>query len=271
LIQTPCHLNTPTMALGILKTVALVGCLIVADGFSIPTTVRTSPRSTSCQRGATSYDETQHHHEISLSVMDRRQTVAAIISSSWVLGTTASNASDDNDNSSSVVQPTTTPLLKGLVTLEDGTQLLNNPEMTTSSSSSALYVTCRPNKPDNVPGAILSGTRGKPPPVMAARYENPTFPFEFTLSAPTDMTMEGASVDGIPNSSPVLDPEKFWWKDDDLIVSARWDSDGVAATRSSEDLVGRGFWKKGTGDDSSTQVVLTGRGAFGKFATGKSK
>ena len=199
------------------------------------------------------------------------------------MGTKASNASPDEDGSSSsssssiVVEPTTTtPLLKGLVTLEEGIEISSE-----TASSSALYVTCRPNKPDNVPGAILSGTRGKPPPVMAARYENPTFPFEFTLSAPNDLTIEGASsVDGVGTSSApvVLDPEKFWWKNDDLIVSARWDSDGVAATRSPEDLVGRGFWKKGSGTGSNSdsdltvaQVMLTGRGAFGKFATGKSK
>ena len=34
----------------------------------------------------------------------------------------------------------------------------------------------------------------------------------------------------------------YWWSQDDLIVSARLDSDGVAATRSPEDLVGRGMY-----------------------------
>ena len=36
-----------------------------------------------------------------------------------------------------------------------------------TTGSAALYVTVRPDTPDNVPAAILSGTRGKPPPVMA--------------------------------------------------------------------------------------------------------
>ena len=57
----------------------------------------------------------------------------------------------------------------------------------------ALYITARPNKPDNVPKAILDGSRGKPPPVLIARYPlpksnsedldwNTQFPFEFTLT-----------------------------------------------------------------------------------------
>jgi hypothetical protein len=253
------------MTFGTLKAIALAGCLMLADGFLLRTVMHNTREGTLCRRAANS-DEI-HHHDIPTSVICRRHAVAAIVSSSWALGTSVSNASDDDGQeekpATTTTTTTTTVLLKGVVTLEDGIQ--PNTETTTAS---ALYVTCRPNKPDNVPGAILSGTRGKPPPVLAARFENPTFPFEFTLSSPNELTMEGASADGNPTSSPVMDPERFWWKRDDLIVSARWDSDGVAATRSPEDLVGRGFLKNG---DDSVQVILTGRGAFGKFATGKSK
>ena len=134
------------------------------------------------------------------------------------------------------------------------------------SEASALYITCRPDKPDNVPLAILNGSRGKPPPVLSARIGNPKFPYEFELVSPRDLTIEGAS-DGESKTS-VLEYSKFWWKDDDLIVSARWDSDGVAATRSPDDLVGRGIWKQG---DKALSVPLSGRGAFGKFATGSKK
>jgi len=120
----------------------------------------------------------------------------------------------------------------------------------------ALYVTVRPNRPDNVPRAILDGSRGKPPPVLAARYESPVFPFEFGLGQ-KDLTSEGmGNEDG-----------GYWWSSDDLIVSARWDSDGVAATRSPEDLVGRNLFKKGTTE--GFVLDLQGRGSFGKFATKK--
>ena len=121
----------------------------------------------------------------------------------------------------------------------------------------ALYVTVRPNRPDNVPRAILDGSRGKPPPVLAARFEDPAFPFEFGLGE-KDLTPEGLGNE----------TDGYWWSSDDLIVSARWDSDGVAATRSPEDLVGRNLWKQGTTE--RFVLELQGRGSFGKFATKKS-
>ena len=160
---------------------------------------------------------------------------------------------------------TNTVILKGTVILDEDTMAIS------SSEKNALYVTCRPDKPDNVPGAILNGSRGKPPPVMAARFENPAFPFDFELSSPKDLTIEGASDGSSSNTAPVLDPSKFWWNKDDLIVSARWDSDGVAATRSPDDLVGRSIRKRSGDEDATVKVTLGGRGAFGKFATGGSK
>jgi hypothetical protein len=133
-------------------------------------------------------------------------------------------------------------------------------------SSAALYVTVRPDTPDNVPAAILSGTRGKPPPVMAARFPSPTFPFEFQLTAPNNLTPEGAS--GIADIASLQEISSFWWANDNLIVSARWDSDGVAATRSPEDLVGRANFRRTAG---IVAIPLTGRGSFGKFVTNKDK
>jgi hypothetical protein len=189
------------------------------------------------------------------SLVSRRNALISSIASVWFLsvGPAFAEASLQEE----------TVLLKGAVTLASDVELA-------TSDKAALYITCRPDKADNVPSAILSGTRGKPPPVLAARFENPTFPFQFRLSSPRDLTIEGASDGTSSSTTPVLDPSKFWWKDDALIVSARWDSDGVAATRSPEDLVGRGVW---TGGDaaSAVEVPLTGRGAFGKFATGGSK
>jgi hypothetical protein len=163
-------------------------------------------------------------------------------------------------------------------------RVLVAPDLDTSSSNSALYITCRPDKPDNVPAAILNGSRGKSPPVLSARLPNPTFPLDFQLVLPRDLTLEGA-WDGktpLPSGNTPIQTEvpnnldELWWKETDLIVSARWDNDGVAATRSPDDLVGRGLWKasKGNGKDDDNSVVeiqLTGRGAFGKFATGGKK
>jgi hypothetical protein len=144
--------------------------------------------------------------------------------------------------------------------------------ITPQPSPPALYITCRPDRPDNVPNAILSGTRGKPPPVLVARYENPSFPFGFTLTT-NDLTVEGLPTvqnndffSSSLSSSSSGSLFQYWWNHDTLIVSARLDSDGIAATRSPDDLVGRGVWNP-TKDKVAT-VALQGRGPAGKFVTG---
>lgn len=151
-----------------------------------------------------------------------------------------------------------------------------------STTSAALYITCRPNRPDNVPAAILNGSRGKSPPVLAARIPleersssniQNMFPVEFEFRIPRDLTPEGAwdgatplALDGSTTSIPTTIDE-LWWKGDELVVSARLDTDGIAATRSPEDLVGRTINK--LGPEITVEIQLTGRGSFGKFATGK--
>uniref|UniRef100_A0A7R9WUG4 Uncharacterized protein n=1 Tax=Craspedostauros australis TaxID=1486917 RepID=A0A7R9WUG4_9STRA len=135
-----------------------------------------------------------------------------------------------------------------------------------ASSMPALYVTCRPDRPDNVPSAILSGTRGKPPPVLAAKFINPPFPFQFQLTG-NDLTLEG--ITSSQQSAREMDPDKFWWRNENFIVSARWDDDGIAATRSPNDLVGKGAYAA-KDPAAFADIQLTGRGAFGKFATKKS-
>ena len=148
----------------------------------------------------------------------------------------------------------------------------------TDSPSRALYVTARPDRPDNVPAAILSGTRGKPPPIAAARFfPAPTFPFAFELTE-EDLTEEGAAQLATDSSR--------WWIADDLVVSARLDSDGRAATRDPEDLVGRALLRRRQGQsqggggggiaaarpvDLSAPLELQGRGIGGKFVTSKKK
>eukprot|EP00558_Chaetoceros_sp_UNC1202_P006936 CAMPEP_0197238406 /NCGR_PEP_ID=MMETSP1429-20130617/4873_1 /TAXON_ID=49237 /ORGANISM="Chaetoceros sp., Strain UNC1202" /LENGTH=176 /DNA_ID=CAMNT_0042697541 /DNA_START=232 /DNA_END=762 /DNA_ORIENTATION=+ len=129
------------------------------------------------------------------------------------------------------------------------------------TSSSALYITARPIRPDNVPKAILDGSNGKPPPVLAARVSNPSFPFDFQLTG-ADLTIEGVS-------SSSRETDQYWFGGQDLVISARWDTDGVAATREATDLVGRTQYF--ASKDHDIEVALTGRGFTGKLVTGKSK
>ena len=140
-------------------------------------------------------------------------------------------------------------IAEGTVTVAGGAAL---PAM----ESAALYVTARPDRPDNVPQAVLAGTRGKPPPIATARFAAPlTFPFDFTLG-PDSLTEEGRSG--------------AWWAQDDLIVSARLDTDGVASTRDASDLVGRGVARRGGRAQSGPVVVeLRDRGVGGRMLTKK--
>ena len=84
--------------------------------------------------------------------------------------------------------------VKGVATLQSGITINNNNDTNNppNNENAALYVTARPNKADNVPRAILDGSNGRPPPVLSARYPNPTFPFEFRLTS-QNYTPEGAS------------------------------------------------------------------------------
>ena len=74
-----------------------------------------------------------------------------------------------------------------------------------------------------------------------------SFPVEFEL------TTADAAVEG------------DWWYKETLIVSVRWDTDGVAATRDPNDLVGRAVVPAG----GLAKVELQGRGVAGKFVTQK--
>eukprot|EP00617_Octactis_speculum_P006422 CAMPEP_0185778622 /NCGR_PEP_ID=MMETSP1174-20130828/93049_1 /TAXON_ID=35687 /ORGANISM="Dictyocha speculum, Strain CCMP1381" /LENGTH=201 /DNA_ID=CAMNT_0028467411 /DNA_START=100 /DNA_END=705 /DNA_ORIENTATION=+ len=155
-----------------------------------------------------------------------------------------------------------TPIVKGVITLQAGV----DPPPT----GSALYITVRPDRPDNVPQAILSGTRGKPPPIAAARFDGPReYPFQFELQAPVDLTPEGAATAN-ENDDTIT---SFWWSGSNFVVSARLDSDGVAATRDPTDLVGRGVFKADSSILTTKREVLIelqGRGVGGKFVTKKS-
>lgn len=147
-----------------------------------------------------------------------------------------------------------------------------------SSQGPALYITARPITADNVPRAILDGSRGKPPPVLIARFPNvSSFPYHAILTA-KDITVEGntGAVDGEGASTTTTSSYTYWWQGQGLVVSARWDTDGVAATRDPTDLVGRALWNpsagtagKGGDDNWLVNVQLQGRGPAGKLFTSK--
>lgn len=127
------------------------------------------------------------------------------------------------------------------------------------TTDGALYITARPATPDNIPAAVLSGSRGRPPPVLAARVAPPlSFPLDFTLEEPRDLTVEGAK-----------DPPQ-WWRGSQLVVAARLDADGIAATRGPEDLVGSGTTAQGgTPGNAVLRIDLRDRGLGGKLLTSR--
>jgi hypothetical protein len=69
------------------------------------------------------------------------------------------------------------------------------------------------------------------------------------------MRLELGSADGLPDAPPLAE----WWLQP-LLVSARLDSDGVAATRDPEDLVGRVVAQAGRGGYGIAELPLQGRG-----------
>lgn len=120
-------------------------------------------------------------------------------------------------------------------------------------SEGALYVTARP-APDN---AALQA--GKVPPLAAARFAPVAFPFQFELTS-SDLTAEYL---GTPSSA---------YEEKDLLISVRFDTDGVAATRGPDDLVGRASLVKRRSaapvDWLPVVVELQGRGLTGRLLTG---
>ena len=113
-------------------------------------------------------------------------------------------------------------------------------------SAAALYDTLRP-----------AGSRAGP---VAARR----IPLNGRLLLP--MRLELGSADGLPDAPPLAE----WWLQP-LLVSARLDSDGVAATRDPEDLVGRVVAQAGRGGYGTAELPLQGRGLGGRLVTQRSK
>jgi len=224
-----------------------------AQAFS-STSIMTSRRKTRCVGDASMLSAARMSSESSLtevgaSCSERRLLLSLLA----LLPVTPVLAADEDATISNGEQQST--LLQVTVTVSKPAAANDVPNIPTETS--ALYITARPNSPDNVPRAILDGSRGKPPPVLILRIPKATtFPLEVTLSS-KDVTVEG--------SSNMKEDGSYWWQGTPLVVSARLDSDGVAATRDPTDLVGRSI----VSSSSSGTVELQGRGAAGKFFTNK--
>ena len=119
--------------------------------------------------------------------------------------------------------------------------------------AAALYLTIRPP--------------GRSPPLAARRVplsslsrDAPLFPLRLVLGA----------ADALPDA-----PEQsLWAAAPQLVVSARLDTDGTAATRGPEDLVGRGAAPRDDAAPSGwgeARVELVGRGFGGRLVTQRSE
>ena len=140
--------------------------------------------------------------------------------------------------------------IQGTVTVKEGSVLPQGENV-------ALYITAKAD-----PGLWTSAVRNiKLPPVLTKRIASVnTFPFEFTLSDEKDATPEGIAT------------AKEWTSGDlPLLFSARLDSDGVAATRGPDDLVGQGSSNFKDGSWERVTIALEGRGVAGKFITQPNK
>lgn len=139
--------------------------------------------------------------------------------------------------------------ISGIITLEDGVAV---PEAPTR----ALYITAKPDL-----GFINSNLLlRKFPAVMSKRIpgESVTFPLEYSISESADGTEDVA-----------LQRER--WVNLPMIISVRYDTDGVAATRDPTDLVGKGDSSRNQGDDTwvKANLALSDRGVGGKLVTAK--
>ncbi len=138
--------------------------------------------------------------------------------------------------------------ITGTITLGDGVQA---PE----SLSRALYITAKPDL-----GFINSQLLlRKFPAVMSQRVpgDKVTFPYTYTLNEKEDATED-------------VNLQREKWVALPMVISVRYDTDGVAATRDETDLVGKGDSSR-TPEDSWKQadVVLSDRGVGGKLVTGR--
>ena len=126
-------------------------------------------------------------------------------------------------------------------------------------TTSAIYLTAKQDI-----GIWTAQVRNmKPPPLLTSRTAAPfTFPLDVTLNGQTDLTPEGLGM------------QKQWQTGKvPLVISARLDVDGVAATRNAEDLIGKAIVNKdkATGQWTGCSIELEDRGVGGRIVTKKLK
>lgn len=103
----------------------------------------------------------------------------------------------------------------------------------------------------------------KPPPLLTKRIPGPiSFPIPFVLEYKQDVTPEG------------LVYPQGWSNNKKIVVTVRLDTDGIAATRDSTDLIGKSIAEPSSSDGEKglwnpVEVELTDRGIGGKFVTRK--
>ena len=125
----------------------------------------------------------------------------------------------------------------------------------------ALYLTVRPDG-----GTWNDGVRNfKSPPVLSKRIAASALtqgpPFDVSLDSKDNATPEGLAIG-----------EDAWLSGKTpLLVTARLDSDGVAATRSEGDLVGQARLVKVDESWGNIEITVEGRGITGKFITRQNK
>lgn len=139
-------------------------------------------------------------------------------------------------------------VISGTITLVEG---VHAPE----SLEKALYITAKPDL-----GFINSQLLlRKFPAVMSKRIpgEKVNFPLQYTISEKEDGTED-------------VNLQRTKWVGLPMIVSARYDTDGVAATRDETDLVGKGDSSRNEDDSwQKADIELSDRGVGGKLVTAK--
>lgn len=125
--------------------------------------------------------------------------------------------------------------------------------------ASAIYLTAKQDV-----GFINAQIRNfKPPAILTSRTQAPfSFPKEIVLNGQADLTPEGLGL-----------LTKWQAGKQSLIVSARLDVDGIAATRNAEDLIGKAVVSKDavSGKWIGCEIDLEDRGLGGRIVTKKLK
>jgi|Transcript_105289 hypothetical protein len=168
-------------------------------------------------------------------VIPTRREALAALAGIGLIGPHIANAEDSD----------ATTIVRGRVTLQQGAG--------DSRDTGALYVSVK-----QVSGFedVLKATRGSgsgsAPPIAVARYPAPVqFPFDFVLRD-ADLTPEGTQAG------------RSSWGKKDLVVTVRYDVDGVAATRNADDLVGQVTVLQEANGLGPANVEIKGRNALDK-------